>query len=137
MHAWAHLSPHPKRHLIGSAVFAQHTAECLYFTMGHRFSPQKYPFTCGDLDLPSNTWYLGPNQDQLHNPNGISVSLAIFAGLTTVTDRLTDHDNPSETIGHNAMRPNNRDYNHCSTQQQTSYDLQTECQPAEAGRPGH
>ena len=37
---------------------------------------------------PSNTWFLGPTQ--VLNPNGISVGLAIFAGLTAVTDRQTE-----------------------------------------------
>jgi len=37
---------------------------------------------------PSNTGFPGPNQ--VHIPNGISISSAVFAGLTIVTDRLTD-----------------------------------------------
>jgi len=47
-----------------------------------------------------------------HNPNSISIGSAVFAGLTTVTDRPTDHATPSVTIGRvyvrsTAMRPNN------------------------------
>jgi len=34
---------------------------------------------------PSSTWFLGPTR--VHIPNGIG--LAVFAGLTTVTDRQT------------------------------------------------
>jgi len=40
-----------------------------------------------DLD-PSNTWFLRPTR--VHNPNVISISLAVFEGLTNVTDRQTD-----------------------------------------------
>jgi len=36
---------------------------------------------------PPNTWSLRPTR--VLNPNGISISLAIFAGLTTVKDRQT------------------------------------------------
>jgi len=31
-----------------------------------------------------------PYATQAHNPNGISIGSAVFAGLTTVTDRQTD-----------------------------------------------
>jgi len=61
------------------------------------------PYTCGALrlkikiapshggsGLPSNTWFLGPIR--AHNPNGISISSAVFAGLTIVTDRRTDRE---------------------------------------------
>ena len=43
----------------------------------------------GDLDSPSNIWFLGPTC--VHNPNSISICWAIFAGLTSMTDSLTDH----------------------------------------------
>jgi len=50
------------------------------------------------------------------NPNGISIGLAIFARLTTVTDRQTDHATRSVTIGRiyvrsTAMRSNNTNVN--------------------------
>jgi len=35
----------------------------------------------------SNTWFRGPTL--VLNPNGISISSAVFAGLTSVTDRQT------------------------------------------------
>jgi len=38
--------------------------------------------------LPSNTWFLGPTR--VHNPNGIPIVSAVFAGLTIVTSRQTD-----------------------------------------------
>ena len=70
----------------------------------------------GDLD-PSNTWFLGPCT-QVHNPNGILIGSAVFAGLTSVTDkptdRPTDHTTRSVTIGRiyersTAMRTKNID----------------------------
>jgi len=41
----------------------------------------------GDLDPPSNTWFL--RLTRVLNPNGISIGAAVFAGLTSVTDRQT------------------------------------------------
>jgi len=50
----------------------------------------------------SKTRFLGPAR--VHIPNGITIGLAAFAGLTVVTDRQTDRqtDNatPSVTTGH-------------------------------------
>jgi len=48
-----------------------------------------------DIWPPSETWYLLPTR--VHNPNGISVGSAFSAGLTTVTDRPTDHATQSVT----------------------------------------
>ena len=53
---------------------------------------------------------LGPNR--VLNPNSILIGSAVFAGLTTVTDTLTDHAIQSVTIGrmyirNTAMRPHN------------------------------
>jgi len=41
----------------------------------------------GDLD-PSNTWF--PEPALVLRPNGISIGSAVFARLTSVTDRQTD-----------------------------------------------
>jgi len=62
---------------------------------------------------PSNTIVLwGPTR--VLDPNGISIGLAVFASLTSVTDRPTDHATRSVTIGRIylglrsiAMRSNN------------------------------
>ena len=59
---------------------------------------------------PSNTWSLGSSQ--VLNPNGISIGSAVFAGLTSVTDRPTDHATRSLTIDRiyvrsTTMRSNN------------------------------
>ena len=71
----------------------------------------KLSLPMGGSGLPSNSWFLGPIQ--AHNPNGISIGSAVFAGLTTVTDRQTDR--PRYSVGKmdhiyvrsTAMRPNN------------------------------
>jgi len=72
----------------------------LYFTMGRPFSPSKLPLPMG-IWTPSSTWFLEPTR--AHNPNGILIGSAVFAGLTTVTDRRrdrqTDHATRSVTIG--------------------------------------
>jgi len=56
-----------------------------------------------------STWFLGPTP--VLNPNSISIVSAVFAGLTSVTDRQTTLL-PSVTIGciyicSTAMQPNN------------------------------
>jgi len=57
-----------------------------------------------------------PGPTQVLNPNGSSIGAAVFAGLTSVTnrptDRPTDHATQSVRIGRiyvrsTAMRPNN------------------------------
>jgi len=57
---------------------------------------------------------LGPPPIQAHNPNGILIGSAVFAGLTSVTDRSTDRqhysvgsNSPHLRIRSTAMRPNN------------------------------
>jgi len=42
----------------------------------------------GKSGPPSNTWFPGPTR--VLNPNGMSIGSAVLAGLTDVTDRLTD-----------------------------------------------
>jgi len=53
------------------------------------FRLQKLRLPMGRYGPPSNTWFLGPTG--VHFPNGISIGSAVFAGLTIVTDRPTDH----------------------------------------------
>jgi len=72
--------------------------------------PQKFSPSHGGLWAPSNTWFPGPTQ--VLNPKGSSIGAAVFAGLTSVTDRPTDHATPSVRIGRiyvrsTVMRPNN------------------------------
>ena len=53
-----------------------------------------------------------PRPTQVLSPNGSSIGAAVFAGLTSVTDRPTDHATRSVRIGRiyirsTAMRPSN------------------------------
>jgi len=59
----------------------------LYFTMDRPF-PLKTAPCMGESGPPFNTWFLVPTQ--VHRSNSISISSAIFAGFTTVTDEETD-----------------------------------------------
>jgi len=73
----------PKSNSISSAIFAQMTTECPYtLQLSH---PQNCPFIWGS-GLLSNTCFPAPTR--VLNPNSISISSAVFAGLTSVTDRL-------------------------------------------------
>jgi len=106
----AHPSTHSNGISIGSAVFAQGTAECPYTLQRDAPPPSKLLIPMGVSGPPSNTWFLV--RTRVHNPNGISIGSAVFAGLTSVTDRPTDHATRSVTIGRihvrsTAMRPNN------------------------------
>ena len=58
--------------------------------------PLKIALSHGGSGPPSNTWFSGPTQ--VLNPNGISIGSAVLAGLTSVTDRPTDHATQSVTI---------------------------------------
>jgi len=68
-----------------------------YFTMGRPFSPQKFAPSHEGIWTPSNTYFPGPTQ--VLNPNGSSIGAAVFAGLTSVTDRPRDHATRSVRIG--------------------------------------
>jgi len=83
--------------------------------------PSKLPLPIGGSGLahgtwtPSNTWFPGPTR--VLNPNDISIDSAIFARLTSVTDRPTDHATRSVSIGRiyvrsTAMQPNNSAVHH-------------------------
>jgi len=75
---------------------------------GSLLSPLNCPFPRG-YRPPYNTRFLRPTR--VHSPNGISTGSAVFARLTFVTDRQTDHATPSVTIGRiyvvTGMLPNN------------------------------
>jgi len=78
--------------------------------MGRPFSPKNLPLPMGGSGPPSNTWFAGPTQ--VLDPKGSSIGAAVFAGLTSVTDRPTDHATRSVRIGRiyvhsTAMRPKN------------------------------
>jgi len=87
--------------LIGSAVFEQTTVGCPYTIQWDANSPPKLPLPMGGFGPPSNTWLAGPTQ--VLNPNGSSIGAAVFAGLTSVTDRQTDQqtERPRYSVGNN------------------------------------
>jgi len=72
---------------IGSAVFAQMTAEFPCTLQWDAPFPKIAPSHRG-IWTPSNTWFLGPTW--VLDPNGVSIGSAVFAWLTSVTDRETD-----------------------------------------------
>jgi len=106
-------SPQPKRHLVRFSRFCtDDRIVSLWFrpTMGRPFAPSNLPLPMGGSGPLSNTCFPGPTQ--VLNPNGIWIGAAVFAGLTSVTDRQTDHAARSVTIGRiyvrsTATRPNN------------------------------
>jgi len=81
----------PNDILIGSAVFAQLTAESPYTLQWAALFPSKLPLH-GGSEPPSNMWFLGP--PHIHNPFGIVMGSAIFAGLTIVIDTYQQADRP-------------------------------------------
>ena len=91
---WTHK---PNGISIGSAVFAHMTAECPILYNGTPLCPLKIAPSHGGSEPPSNTWSLGPTQ--VLSSNGISISSAVFAGLTSVTDRPTDR--PRYSVSNN------------------------------------
>ena len=64
--------------------------------MGCRFPRLKWPFRMGRSGPQSNTWF--PEPTRVLDPNGILIGSAVLAGLTSVTDRPTDHATRSVTI---------------------------------------
>ena len=111
---WAHLSPQPKRHLDRFGCFCTDDRRVsLYFTMGRPF-PLKIALSPRGSGAPSNAWFSGPTR--VLNPNCISIGSGVFARLTIVTDRPTDHATRWVTIGRmyvlsTAIRPNNNNDN--------------------------
>jgi len=82
----AHLSPQSKRQIDHFKPFLHtHGRKSLYLQWALLF-PKIAPSDEG-YGPPSNTWFPGPTR--VLNPNGISIGAAIFAGLTSVTDRQT------------------------------------------------
>jgi len=69
---------------IGSAVFAQLTAERHCFTMGHP--------SLSKLPVPMGIWThlihgsLGPPKSSIQTDSRFSIGSAVFTGITTVTD---------------------------------------------------
>ena len=59
--------------------------------------PSKLLLPTGGSGPPCNRWF--PDPTRVLHSNGILISAAVFAGLTSVTDRPTDHATRSVTIG--------------------------------------
>ena len=99
----AHPSPQTKRQInrFGRSCTA-HGRKSLYLQWA--LLAPKIASSDGGIWTPSNTWFPGPTR--LLNPNGMSIGSAVFAGLTSVTDRQTDR--PCYSIGNN--RPHLRTY---------------------------
>jgi len=84
----AHPSPQPTQHPYRfSRLCTDNRRVSLYFTMGRPFSPPKFAPSHGGIWTPSNTRFPGPTQ--VLNAKGSSIAAAVFAGLTSVTDRQT------------------------------------------------
>jgi len=92
---WAPPSPQSRQHLDRFSRFSPITAECmsLYFTMGRPF-PSNCSFLWG---RGSNTWFVG--RTRVLKPNGISIGSAVFAGLTSVTDREAYRQTQTTLLG--------------------------------------
>ena len=102
----AHPNPQPKLHLDRFSRFCTDDRRVfLYFIIGHPFPPYKFPLPMGDLDPHLIHGFFWPTR--VLNPNGISIGAAVFAELTSVTDRQTcrptdrptDHATRSVAIG--------------------------------------
>ena len=90
---WASQSPQSKWHHDRFSCFRTGARRMsLYFTTGRPF-PLKIAASLGGSGPQS--WF--PGSTRVLNPNGISISSAICAGLSSVTDWLTDHATRSVT----------------------------------------
>jgi len=58
--------------------------------------PLKIAPSYGGSGSPSNTWFLGLTRALI--PNGISIGEAVFAELTSVTDRQTDRPRYTRSV---------------------------------------
>ena len=80
---------------IGSAVSMQLSRESTYTLQWGWICPPKLPLPLGD---PPNVWLLVPTR--VHNPSGISIGSAIFAGLTVVSNWQTHRQTMIHTHTH-------------------------------------
>jgi len=81
------------------------TAECPYTWQWDALPPQNGPFP-GDLDPYVIRGSPGPTR--VLNPNGISIDSAVFAGLSSVTDRQINRQTDRQTTLLGVFRGNNR-----------------------------
>ena len=98
---WAHASPKPKRHLGWFSRFCTDDRRVSpYFTMVRPFSPSKLPLSMGDLDPCKNLIHgsLSPPESSTQTATR-SLQPFLQGSLVWLTDRPTDHDTRSVTIG--------------------------------------
>jgi len=86
---------------IGSVVFAQTTAECLYTLQWFACFPVKIAPSHVGIWTSCNTWFTGPTR--VRNTNGHLPFCNFYAGLTSVTEWQTDR----QTTLLGAMQRNN------------------------------
>ena len=92
----AHPSPQPKRHPYWFSHLCtddRKSVPILY--NGTPILAQKFAPSHGGIWTLSNTWFPGPIQ--VLNSKGSSIGAAVFAGLTSVTDRPTDRQTEQQT----------------------------------------
>jgi len=85
---WTHLAQHAKRRLDRFSHFCTSHSRKSYTLHWAAPFPSILPMCMGLSGRPSNTWFLG--HTQVNKPDGIMIGSAIYAGLSTVTDRWTD-----------------------------------------------
>jgi len=95
----------PNSTSIGSAVFAQTTAEPLYCLQWFACFPLKIASSLVGIWTSCNTWFIGPTR--VRNANGNLIISAVFAGLTSVTDWQSDRKTDGQTTLPGTMRRNN------------------------------
>ena len=103
--AQSKLSAHANGTSIGSAVFAQTTAECLYCLEWLACFPLKIAPSHVGIWTVRNTWFIGPTR--VRNANSNLIVSAVFAGLTSVTHWQSDRKSDRQTTLLGAMRRNN------------------------------
>jgi len=85
----------PNSTSIGSAVFAQTTAECLYCLQWFAYFPLKIAPSHVGIWTSCNMWFIGPTR--VRNANGNLIVSVIFAGLNSVCDTLTERQKERQT----------------------------------------
>jgi len=87
------LAQNPNGISIGSTVFAEMTVECPHTLQRDTSSPLKIAHSHGGSGPHLIHGSLSPPESS----NGISIGLAVFAGLTSVTDRQIDRPTDRQT----------------------------------------
>jgi len=90
----ASVHPHLTHASLGPPESMPQTVSRSVWLFLHHSSEQKVPILYNGPPLsPQNcpfAWEISTLSNTVHNPNGITIASAVFAGLTIVTDRQTD-----------------------------------------------